>query len=44
MGAGRNRTISSSVKSFPPFRLDTVNECLWRRGCRQGGGNAEQTN
>jgi hypothetical protein len=25
MGAGRNRTISSSVKSFPPFRLE--------RGC-----------
>jgi DNA-binding winged helix-turn-helix (wHTH) protein len=20
------------MKSFPPFRLDTVNQCLWRRG------------
>jgi hypothetical protein len=37
MEPGRNRTINSSVKSFPPFWLDTVNECLWRGGGRQGG-------
>jgi hypothetical protein len=37
MGAGRNRTISSSANNFPRFRLDTVNECLWLRGGRQGG-------
>jgi hypothetical protein len=37
MGAGRNRTMRSSANNFPPFRLDTVNECLWLRGGRQGG-------
>jgi hypothetical protein len=37
MEPSRNRTINSSVKSFPPFRRDTVNECLWRRSGRQGG-------
>lgn len=36
MGAGRNRTISLSVKSFLPFRLDMVNECLWWCAGRQG--------
>jgi DNA-binding response OmpR family regulator len=20
-----------SMKDFPPFRLDTINQCLWRR-------------
>jgi hypothetical protein len=37
MEPGRNRSLNSSVNSLPPFRLDTVNECLWRRGGRQGG-------
>jgi len=23
---------SASAKEFPPFRLDTINQCLWRRG------------
>src|SRR5690349_17882176 len=22
------------MKSFPPFQLDTVNQCLWREGAR----------
>ena len=26
---------NASTKEFPPFRLDTVNQCLWR--CRDGG-------
>ncbi len=25
------RLVSASAKEFPPFRLDPVNECLWRR-------------
>jgi DNA-binding winged helix-turn-helix (wHTH) protein/tetratricopeptide (TPR) repeat protein len=29
----------SGMKEFPPFRLDTINECLWRR---RDGGNDEQ--
>jgi len=24
--------VSASAKEFPPFRLDPVNQCLWRRG------------
>jgi len=27
-----NRMASASAKEFPPFRLDPVNQCLWRRG------------
>src|SRR5271166_1509978 len=23
--------VSASAKEFPPFRLDTMNQCLWRR-------------
>ena len=30
MSAARPSTVSTSAKEFPPFRLDTVNECLWR--------------
>jgi len=26
------RMVSASAKEFPPFRLDPVNQCLWRRG------------
>jgi len=26
------RPVSASAKEFPPFRLDPVNQCLWRRG------------
>src|SRR5271166_5306024 len=31
MSAAYSSTISASMREFPPFRLDTVNECLWRR-------------
>jgi predicted ATPase len=31
--------ISASTKEFPPFRLDTVNECLWRH---QDSGDDER--
>ena len=24
--------VGADVKVFPPFRLDTANQCLWRRG------------
>src|SRR5208283_4084999 len=27
----RPRTARTGMKEFPPFWLDTVNECLWRR-------------
>src|SRR6202789_2253568 len=27
-----DRTRRRRMKAFPPFRLDTVNQCLWRRG------------
>jgi hypothetical protein len=30
MSADRPNSISVSTKEFPPFRLDRVNECLWR--------------
>ena len=30
MSAARHSIVSRSTKEFPPFRLDTVNECLWR--------------
>ena len=30
MSAAHPSMISASMKEFPPFRLDTVNECLWR--------------
>ena len=30
MSAARPGMVSPSAKEFPPFRLDTVNECLWR--------------
>ena len=32
MTAARPSMVSASAKEFPPFRLDTVNECLWRHG------------
>ncbi len=35
MSAARPSMISASTKEFAPFRLDTVNECLWR--CRDDG-------
>jgi len=28
---GHHSFASASTKDFPPFRLDTVNQCLWRR-------------
>ena len=31
MSAARPNITSASTKEFPPFRLDPVNECLWRR-------------
>ena len=31
MSADRPNLTSASTKEFPPFRLDPVNECLWRR-------------
>jgi len=31
------KSASAYVKEFQPFRLDTVNQCLWRR--REGGGD-----
>ena len=30
MSAARPGMVSPSAMEFPPFRLDTVNECLWR--------------
>ena len=42
VGAGKNMTATrpspstASAKEFPPFRLDTVNECLWRQQDRGG--------
>src|SRR5208282_2486814 len=30
MSAARPHITSASTKEFPPFRLDTVSECLWR--------------
>ena len=30
MSAAHPSMVSGSTKEFPPFRLDTVNECLWR--------------
>jgi hypothetical protein len=35
MTTGRHCIVSSSVTGIPPFRLDTVNERLWRRSDRQ---------
>jgi len=32
---GHHVSASTSTKDFPPFRLDTVNQCLWR--CRHSG-------
>jgi predicted ATPase/DNA-binding winged helix-turn-helix (wHTH) protein len=29
---GHASMVSASAKEFPPFRLDTLNQCLWRRG------------
>ena len=29
---GHPRVASANTKEFPPFRLDSVNQCLWRRG------------
>jgi DNA-binding winged helix-turn-helix (wHTH) protein len=31
MGVARPGTISASMKKFPPFQLDLVNQCLWQR-------------
>ena len=31
MSAAHPSMVSPSAKEFPPFRLDPVNECLWRR-------------
>jgi len=28
---GHHGSASASTKEFPPFRLDTINQCLWRR-------------
>ncbi len=30
MSAARSNLVSTNLKEFPPFRLDTINECLWR--------------
>jgi len=30
----RHGSASASTVDFPPFRLDTINQCLWRRGAR----------
>jgi DNA-binding response OmpR family regulator len=30
--AGRDVLTGANTKEFPPFRLDTINQCLWRRG------------
>src|SRR5271157_2090681 len=30
--AGRDVLTGANTKVFPPFRLDPVNQCLWRRG------------
>jgi hypothetical protein len=35
MSASRHSIVSGSTKEFPPFRLDTVNECLWRHRGRR---------
>src|SRR5271166_2124850 len=32
MSAGYQGNLRASTKEFPPFRLDTFNECLWRSG------------
>jgi DNA-binding response OmpR family regulator len=29
---GHHGSVSASTKDFPPFRLDMVNQCLWRLG------------
>jgi predicted ATPase len=39
MSAAHPSIASSSTREFPPFRLDTVNECLWRR---RANGDDEQ--
>src|SRR5271166_2374057 len=39
MSAARHSIVRGSTKEFPPFRLDTVNECLWRH---QDGGDDER--
>jgi len=31
LAAGRPNVASTGAKEFPPFRLDAVNQCLWRR-------------
>ena len=31
MGSGHAVRIATGMKEFAPFRLDTVNQCLWRR-------------
>jgi len=36
---GRQLVAGDKTKVFPPFRLDTVNQCLWRRG---GTGSDER--
>jgi predicted ATPase len=36
---GRRGSPSASTKEFPPFRLDSINQCLWRRG---DGGEEER--
>src|SRR5271157_579936 len=30
--AGRDVSTGANTKVFPPFHLDTINQCLWRRG------------
>src|SRR5271157_1147918 len=30
--AGQHHSRCAAMKEFPPFRFDTVNQCLWRRG------------
>ena len=32
MSAAGPSTVSTGAKEFSSFRLDTVNECLWRHG------------
>ena len=34
--ASRPRMASADAKEFPPFRLDPVNQCLWRHGDAAG--------
>src|SRR5271165_2441082 len=31
------QSFPSTSKEFPPFRLDTINQCLWRSGGAGGG-------